>query len=66
VSFVPLDQVDAAATAAGLPAEEVAALLEDYGASQLQALKLGLLVAALLAAAGWLATRDLPARSPGS
>jgi EmrB/QacA subfamily drug resistance transporter len=65
VSFIPLDQVDAAATAADLPAEEVDALLADYGESQLQALKLGLLVAALLASAGWLATRHLPARPLG-
>jgi hypothetical protein len=65
VSFVPLDQVDAAASAADLPAGEADALLADYGASQLQALKLGLLVAALLAAAGWLATRHLPGRALG-
>ena len=60
VAFVPLDQAEAAAQAADLPADETAALLEDYGDSQLQALKLGLLVAAILAAAGWKATRRLP------
>jgi len=60
VAFVPLDQAAAAAEAAELSAGETDALLDDYGDSQLQALKLGLLVAAILAAAGWSATRRLP------
>lgn len=60
VAFVPLDQAEAAAQAAGLSEAETSSLLEDYGADQLQALKLGLLVAAILAAAGWTATRRLP------
>ncbi|MEZ5182313.1 MAG: hypothetical protein R2702_10630 [Acidimicrobiales bacterium] len=60
VAFVPLDQAAAAAEAADLSAGEADALLDDYGDSQLQALKLGLLVAAILAAAGWTATRRLP------
>src|SRR5829696_1667354 len=66
VSFVSSDQVRAAAEAEGIDAATTDALVDDYEESQLRALKLGLLLAALLSGAAFLATAKLPARSRGA
>jgi hypothetical protein len=63
VSFVSTDQVRRAAAEAGVSEEETDHLVAEYAESQLMALKTGLLVAALLSAAAFLATRNLPARA---
>jgi len=60
VSFVSSDQVRQRATDAGLAAEVVDALVEDYETAQLFALKSGLLACALLALLAFPATRQLP------
>ena len=63
-SFVPADQVQASAQAAGLGEAEVTALVEHYESSQLQALKAGLLAVAAIAALAFLVTGGLPADKP--
>jgi EmrB/QacA subfamily drug resistance transporter len=63
VSFVSTQQVRSAAEEAGVGEQEADALVADYADSQLRALKTGLLAAALLSAAAFLATRRLPARA---
>ena len=65
VSFVSSDQVQASAEAAGVSAAETQALVDHYADSQLWALKTGLLVAALLSCAAFLATGGLPGRPAG-
>ncbi|TVR26733.1 MAG: MFS transporter, partial [Nitriliruptor sp.] len=52
------------ATDAGLEAEVIDALVEDYKAAQLFALKSGLLACVLLALLAFPATRQLPADRP--
>jgi MFS family permease len=64
VEFVSSDQVAAAADAAGLDAATSTAIVEDYEDAQLQALKTGLLVAALIAMASLVFTGSLPSRRP--
>ena len=64
VSFVPSDQVRAAAAEAGLEAEVVDALVADYEAAQLFALKTGLLACVLLGLLAFPATRQLPTERP--
>jgi MFS family permease len=65
VSFVSADQVEASAQKAGVSSAETQALVDDYADSQLWALKTGLLVAALLSCAAFLATGSLPGRPAG-
>jgi hypothetical protein len=60
VPFVPVDQVEQAATDAGLPPAEVSAVTDSYADSQLTALKAGLLVAAAVSLAAFAFTRFLP------
>ena len=60
--FVTSDQVAAAAESAGLDEATTDAIVEDYEDAQLQALKAGLLVAALIALASLMFTRELPSR----
>jgi Na+/melibiose symporter-like transporter len=60
IDFVSTDSVEQAATDAGLSDEAVVALVEDYGDAQLQALKTGLLAAALLALGSLAFTTNLP------
>jgi MFS family permease len=62
--FVAASAVDDAAADAGLPADEVDALVDTYEDAQLRALKRGLLVVAFIAALGLLVTRDLPSTRP--
>lgn len=54
----------AAAQEAGLDAAETAALVGDYQDARLRSLKLGLLLAAVLALASLVFTRDLPRTAP--
>ncbi len=60
VPFVPADQAAAAATEAGLAPAEVSDLVESYEDSQLEALKAGLLVAAVISLTAFTFTRRLP------
>ena len=60
IDFVSSEQIAAAATEAGLDETSTAALVDDYEAAQLTALKAGLLGAALLALISLPFTRDLP------
>jgi len=61
-SFVPSSQVRASATAAGLDAGTVDALVAHYEDAQLTALKLAFLVASLLVLGSFWATRRLPGK----
>jgi EmrB/QacA subfamily drug resistance transporter len=61
-SFVASDDVETAATDAGLDAETTAALVENYENAQLDALKITFLFAALIVLASFWATRNLPTR----
>ena len=65
IDFVSADQVEAAAKQAGLDEATTAALLDDYETAQIQALKTGLLGAAVLALISLAFTRDLPHGPPG-
>jgi EmrB/QacA subfamily drug resistance transporter len=60
VSFVSIDQVEAAAQDAGLDAKTTEAITESYADAQLTALKTGLLIAGLLVCAAFFSTRNLP------
>jgi hypothetical protein len=64
VDFVSTDQIEAAAQQAGLDEATTAALVGDYEDAQLQSLKLGLLLAALLALLSLPFTRELPRTVP--
>jgi len=61
VPFVPADEVRSAATAAGLPQEEVDAIVDGYETSQVEALRLALAAVAVLAVLSFWFTRNLPA-----
>jgi EmrB/QacA subfamily drug resistance transporter len=65
VSFVSADQVEAAATDAGVDQATTTALVDDYEDAQIQALKAGLLVVAGIVLASLLTTRGLPAQVAG-
>jgi hypothetical protein len=60
LDFVPSAQLEEVATAAGLDSDTTAALVEDYEAAQLRALKVGLLASALLVLLSLPFTRNLP------
>ena len=64
IDIVPVDQVEKAATDAGLPPDQAAALATDYGNAQLDGLKRALLGVALLAAVGLWFTLKLPSKPP--
>jgi len=64
IDFVSSDQVAAAAQEAGLDEATTSALVDDYEAAQLRALKAGLLGAALLALISIPFTRELPHKGP--
>ena len=63
IDFVSADQITAAAESAGYDEATTVALVEDYEAAQIQSLKVGLLVAALLALVSLAFTKDLPHES---
>jgi MFS family permease len=60
LEIVTVEQVAAAATAAGLPPEQVAAITADYGEAQLAGLRLAFGAVALFAVLGLWFTRRLP------
>ena len=62
VSFVDSDQVATAADEAGLDEAEAEAIVSEYEDSQLQALKLSLLMVGFVIVASFAATRRLPAQ----
>lgn len=64
VSFVASDTVEKAATDAGLPPDEVTALVDNYSEAQLTALKAGLLASGAIALAALLFTTGLPRSRP--
>ena len=64
IDFVASDDVGAAAREAGLDDATVEAIVDDYEQAQLNALEVGLLVAALLALASLISTRNLPGEVP--
>ena len=66
IDFVPIDDVRAAVKEAGVDEATADALVDDYAQAQIQSLKTGLLVAALLALFSLPFTRDLPKGSPRS
>ena len=61
-SFVPSDEVGAAAADAGLDDETTDALVENYEDAQLEALKIAFLFAALIVLASFWTARNLPTR----
>ncbi|HYN32373.1 MAG TPA: MFS transporter, partial [Ilumatobacteraceae bacterium] len=60
IDFVSADSVEQAAQSAGLANDEVDAVVDSYSDAQLQALKTGLLAAALLALGSLAFTAKLP------
>jgi MFS family permease len=62
ITFISADQLRTAATDAGISSAEVEALVEDYEDAQIRALKLGLLVAALLGLMALPLSGGLPAK----
>jgi len=64
VEFVATSDVAAAVEASDLDEETGAALVQDYEAAQLQALRTGLLIAAAIALLALLFTRKLPSKRP--
>jgi len=60
LDFVSSSQIEAAADAAGLDPASTTAIVDDYEAAQLRALKAGLLAAGLIALISLAFTRDLP------
>jgi EmrB/QacA subfamily drug resistance transporter len=64
VPFVSSEQVGTALADAGIPPEEADALLESYEASQLRALKAGLLVVAVIVLGSFVFTGGLPSQRP--
>lgn len=65
VSFVASDDVQDAATAAGLDESSTTALVENYEDAQIVALKSGLLIAGFVVVAAFFFTTGLPSRKPG-
>ena len=63
-NFVSADEVQRAATEAGLDTTSTTALVEDYEAAQLRSLKAGLLAAGMLALISLVFTRELPHEGP--
>ncbi|MFI9769038.1 MFS transporter [Streptomyces sp. NPDC052415] len=63
VSFVPTDQVRAAAERAGLPPAEVDAVADSYASAQLKGLKAAILAAGGVTLASFLITPALPGRT---
>lgn len=60
LDFVTTDSVETAAQEAGLDDATVAAIVDDYSQAQIQALRVGMLVAAMLALGSLPFTRGLP------
>ncbi len=65
VTFVPTEQVRAAATSAGLPPEEVEAVTDSYASARLDGLEAAILPTGGVTLAGFLVTPRLPGPAPG-
>lgn len=65
VDFVSTNEVEAAATEAGLDEAATAAIVDDYGQAQIKALKGGVLLSIFLALIALLGTRNLPTAVSG-
>jgi hypothetical protein len=63
IPVVAVDDVEKAATEAGLPDEQAAAIADDYGDAELQALKRAIGAVAAFALLSLWFTRGLPGRS---
>jgi MFS family permease len=63
LAVVPVDEVEKAATEAGLPAEQAQAIADDYGAAELQGLKRAVGAVAVFALLSLWFTRRLPGRA---
>jgi EmrB/QacA subfamily drug resistance transporter len=63
LQVVTVDQVTEAAISAGLPPDQAAAIAADYGAAQLDGLRVSLGAVALFALLGLVFTRNLPSQS---
>ncbi len=63
ISFLPTSEIHASLDAAGVPPAEADIVVADYSKAQLQALRAGLLVAALIALGGLPFTANLPVRA---
>jgi MFS family permease len=63
-TFIPAAAVGEVAAAAGLPADEVAGLVEGYAEAQLVALKAGLLAVVAIGGLALMGTTGLPSRRP--
>ena len=63
LQVVTVNEVAKIATSAGLPPDQVAAITADYGAAQLDGLRLSLGAVALFALLGLVFTRNLPTES---
>ena len=61
LNFIPLDQAQAALERAGIPGDQIDALLSTYADAQLLGLKAALLAAAAIALGSLFLTRHLPA-----
>jgi EmrB/QacA subfamily drug resistance transporter len=66
LDVVPVAQVEETLLASGVPADEAAAITADYGAAQVEALKVALLAVAIFAVLGLWFTRRLPDRMLGA
>jgi MFS family permease len=62
ITFISTEEFSTAAEAAGLSGDELDALVSDYEDAQVRALKIGLLVAALLGLIGLTVTGGLPSQ----
>ncbi len=60
VQVLSVEQVDELLRAEGIPAEQVALIVDDYAASKLQALRLGIGIVLVVSVAGLPLTRGLP------
>jgi hypothetical protein len=60
IPVVPASQVEATATKAGLPPDQVDAVVTAYGDAKLQSLRGALLILAIVGVLGLILTRKLP------
>jgi hypothetical protein len=64
IPVVPVEDIEQAALAQGLPPDQATALADDYGAAQLDGLKQAIGAIAVIALFSFWFTRRLPGRSP--
>jgi EmrB/QacA subfamily drug resistance transporter len=66
VPFIPASEVEAAATKAGIPPDEVTVVVDTYSETELDALKAGMLLAAFIILGSFWFTRKLPTSAMGA